>query len=446
MAREAIPALTSLSPAPAAAPHIRDCIHSWREAGFDVLAFNHPSEIPQLRESYDVQFVPVVDTAASIFGRHCVPITAIATWAAGHDGPVLIVNSDIRLASSPWEIDRLHRLSEDGLCYFVRHNHDGVVASAALERFGIDAFLFRGRHAPRLPGSFLSMGQPFWDYLLPHAFGARGRPTYAVEFPAAFHLSHQNRWSWNTWQRCALEFDRVTGALNGGDDSLQSCLAMSWRVRQSFDDRRIAIRQRPPTIRDWVQRKFGDASPKLFLELGAHCGTDTTWLADLPGVTIHAFEPDPRNHQPARTNVTLHRAAIAEHDGRGPLILSREGWGREWTYSSSIKAPKNHLHRFPVTFGAPVEVELVTLDSFCRERGLDVIDLIWADVQGAEGELIRGGRRALRRTRYLYTEYSDDELYEGQPTLAEILALLPDFRVVELWPEDVLLENRSVAP
>jgi FkbM family methyltransferase len=232
--------------------------------------------------------------------------------------------------------------------------------------------------------------------------------------------------------------------LEGGDRSLESCLAMSWRVRQSFDNRKIPVRQRPPAIEEWVQQTFGDPTTKLFLELGAHRGTDTTWLADIPGVTIHAFEPDPRNHQAPRHNVTLHRAAIAEHDGRGPLILSCHGWGQEWTHSSSIKRPKNHLHRFPVTFGDAVEVELVALDSFCRERGLDVIDFIWADVQGAEGDLIRGGLQTLRRTRYLYTEYSDDELYEDQPTLTEILALLPDFRVLELWPEDVLLENRSL--
>ena len=63
----------------------------------------------------------------------------------------------------------------------------------------------------------------------------------------------------------------------------------------------------------------------------------------------------------------------------------------------------------------------------------------------AEVDLIRGGTRVLQSTRYLYTEYNDDELYEGQATLADILELLPDFRVLELWPEDVLLENRRLA-
>ena len=55
--------------------------------------------------------------------------------------------------------------------------------------------------------------------------------------------------------------------------------------------------------------------------------------------------------------------------------------------------------------------------------------------------MILGGRGALARAHYLYTEYSDEELYEDQPTLKEILELLPGFRVVELWPDDVLLEN-----
>jgi FkbM family methyltransferase len=182
----------------------------------------------------------------------------------------------------------------------------------------------------------------------------------------------------------------------------------------------------------------------VFLELGAHQGTDTAWMADIPDVTIHAFEPDPRNHQAPRPNVTLHRAAIAERDGQGSLILSQQGWGQEWTHSSSIKRPKNHLQRYPVSFGGAVEVELVALDTFYRQHGLDIIDFIWADIQGAEGEMIRGGRQTLAHTRYLYTEYSDDELYEQQATLRDILDLLPGFRVLELWPDDVLLENRQL--
>jgi FkbM family methyltransferase len=219
---------------------------------------------------------------------------------------------------------------------------------------------------------------------------------------------------------------------------------MSVRVRQGFDRKRIRLTHMPSPIRGWVERTFSYRGPKTFIELGAHQGTDTAWMATLPDVTLHAFEPDPRNHPPSLPNVTVHRAAIGDHDGSGSLILSKLGWGREWTDSSSIKTPKNHLQRYPVTFGQAVAVQVVALDSFCQDQGLDVIDFIWADVQGAEGEVIRGGRKTLARTRYLYTEYSDDEMYENQATLREILCMLPEFRVLELWPEEVLLENQAL--
>jgi FkbM family methyltransferase len=226
---------------------------------------------------------------------------------------------------------------------------------------------------------------------------------------------------------------------------MDACFAMEQRVRTAIDRARTILSPQPFPIREWVERRFAGPGAKTFLELGAHRGSDTEWMARIPGITLHAFEPDPRNRQPARPNVILHRAAIAAADGRAPFVLSDSGWGREWTYSSSLKRPRRHLERYPVTFGETIEVETIALDSFARRNGIDTVDFIWADIQGAEGEMIRGGRELLRRTRYLYTEYSDDEMYEGQSPLAEILSMLPDFRVLELWPEDVLLENRALA-
>jgi FkbM family methyltransferase len=430
-------ALTSFSPARAGAAEITACVRSWRAAGLDVVAFNRPDEITLLRPHYDADFVPV-DTDAHV------PVSAILQWARERDETVLLLNSDVELALAPWELERLCRHTAGGLLYLVRHNHDGDFARAVREPFGIDAFLFRGRDAAGLPDSSLALGLPFWDYWLPCAFLARGLPLYSVDFPAAFHASHAHGWSWDAWQRCAAEFVRVTGE-HASSETHADCHALSGRVRRRIDDGTTMLSREPTPIREWVESTFRGGGPKLFLELGSHGGTDTAWLAAIPGVTLHAFEPDPRNTQQPRANVTLHRAAVADRDGRGKLILSLEGWGREWTYSSSLRSPKNHLQRYPVTFGDSVEVDLVALDTFCDERRIERVDFLWADVQGAERDVVRGGLRTLRNTRYVYMEYSDEELYEGQATLAELLALLPDFRVLELWPEDVLLENRRLA-
>lgn len=441
---EEIFVLTSLSPASWRVLVQRESICSWRRAGLRVCSLNHPSEIAALAPLYDVEWVPVLETSENVFGRHYIPIKAATDWAASHDCPVLITNADIKLKLTPWEMKRLRWLSDDGVCYFIRFNYDDEPRKLSREAHGIDAFLLHGSDAVRVPKSFLSIGQPFWDYLLPHLFASQGRPVVSVEFPATLHRSHPQQWSWENWRRCAAEFLRVTG-VQAGNESLQAYVTMSLSVRESFDLKKMAILPQPFGIRKWTEKTFSVPGPKMFFELGSHRGTDTAWMSAISGVTVHAFEPDPRNHQPSRSNVIQHRTAISDRDGRAPFTLSLRGWGQEWTHSSSLKKPANHLARYPVTFGETIEVETISLDTFSRHECPGLIDFIWADIQGAEREMIRGGRETLARTRFLFTEYSDDELYEGQATLPQIMAMLPEFRVVELWPDDVLLENRSIS-
>jgi hypothetical protein len=94
-----------------------------------------------------------------------------------------------------------------------------------------------------------------------------------------------------------------------------------------------------------------------------------------------------------------------------------------------------------VTFDETTQVDVRRLDTWATEKGVDRVDLIWADVQGAEVDLIAGGTDTLASTRYLYTEYSDVELYEGAIDLRGIVSMLPSFRVRNRYPNDALLEN-----
>ena len=81
----------------------------------------------------------------------------------------------------------------------------------------------------------------------------------------------------------------------------------------------------------------------------------------------------------------------------------------------------------------------MTLDHWSKQHQVTEADFIWADVQGAESDLVEGGVRFLRSARYLYSEYSNDEVYEGQVTLAGLLQKLPDFALIMRYPEDALL-------
>ncbi|HXM36948.1 MAG TPA: hypothetical protein VN920_17255, partial [Pyrinomonadaceae bacterium] len=107
MPQESIFALTSLSPRQENAQLSAECIASWRDAGLQVRAFNHPSEIAELATLYDVDFVPVPETSAHVFGRNFVPINAMLDWGVEHDVPVLLINSDIHLRMAEWELKRV---------------------------------------------------------------------------------------------------------------------------------------------------------------------------------------------------------------------------------------------------------------------------------------------------------------------------------------------------
>ncbi|MEY3142749.1 MAG: hypothetical protein RLY21_1242 [Planctomycetota bacterium] len=211
----------------------------------------------------------------------------------------------------------------------------------------------------------------------------------------------------------------------------------------------------------WLQRTVG-ADSRMVLEIGAHHGTHTDMLLTaFPQAAVHAFEPDPRAIEVHRRTIrdrraTLHELAIGAENGKAEFHVSsglppeandatRKEYPKGWDQSGSLRAPKNHTERYPwVKFVRTIRVDVRTLDTFAAKHGIDSIDLIWADMQGAEGDLAKGGAQTLARTRFLYCEYSDEELYEGEPSLAALLDMLPGFDIVKRFPHDVLLRNERL--
>lgn len=197
---------------------------------------------------------------------------------------------------------------------------------------------------------------------------------------------------------------------------------------------------------------------RVVVEVGSHAGADTLRLMRLfPQARLFCFEPDPRNVAMLRMmdlpgRVTVLDAAISDRDGTAPFYLSSgnpaHARGRalgEWTCSSSLKAPREHLEVFPwCRFDAQTDVPTLKLDSAADRLSLSEIDFIWADVQGAEDLMLAGGQQALARTRYLFTEFSDRPMYEGQIGLEQIIDRLPGtWKVVRRYAGDALLRNTA---
>lgn len=211
-----------------------------------------------------------------------------------------------------------------------------------------------------------------------------------------------------------------------------------------------------------VFRTLIDRDDPVLLEIGCNDGQDTSrFLTTFPRCRMHCFEPDERPLERFSRHVSsddprvrLCRAAVGDRDGLVTLHLSsgmpprvRE-WARvldlkEWDLSSSIHPPTGHLDRSPwCKFERTITVPVIRLDTFLTANpDITRIDLIWADVQGAEADLILGATETLRRTRFLYTEFYDKPMYEGQPNKEQIQAMLPGWKLLGIYGQNLLLHN-----
>lgn len=197
----------------------------------------------------------------------------------------------------------------------------------------------------------------------------------------------------------------------------------------------------------------------VILDVGCNDGIHTLMFLRLfPQARVFCFEPDPRARERFHVTVRSDRAklfpfALSDADGTATFYASGgqppSQWAvnlpKGWDASGSLKKPTGHLRAHPwCTFDDSFAVETRRADTWRRAEGVGSIDFIWADVQGAEAELVRGGPQTLAHTRYFYTECLAAQMYEGQPTLAELLKLLPGFRLVRRFKDDVLLRNEKL--
>ncbi len=189
-------------------------------------------------------------------------------------------------------------------------------------------------------------------------------------------------------------------------------------------------------------KKCGFDNKSIIFEIGSHMGFDSEKIHSLTNNSIlHCFEPDPRNiailkERELDKKFILNELAISNIDGYSEFYLSSgkipDDTGNsfyndnDWSASSSLRAPEHHLNVYPwCEFNEKIQITSTTLDSYCKTKNINHISFIWMDVQGCEDLVINGGLNALSKTEYLYTEYSNDNLYQDQKCLNDLLEMLP---------------------
>ena len=200
-----------------------------------------------------------------------------------------------------------------------------------------------------------------------------------------------------------------------------------------------------------VQKAIDDSSKPIIIELGGcdgyHSKIISKKLIDSHKEYIYIIlEPVEdlylkilANFQNVPNTFVL-KKAIGSHNGIVKFYQSDS----KYYGSSSIRKPKRAYDFWQDMTFQETSCECITLDQLISDYKIEKIDFIWADVQGAEKDLIKGGQLALANTRYFYTEFMEYEVYEGQEyNYKNLLETLPNFDVEHKFDYDILFKNKQ---
>ncbi|GIW42393.1 MAG: hypothetical protein KatS3mg076_2970 [Candidatus Binatia bacterium] len=228
--------------------------------------------------------------------------------------------------------------------------------------------------------------------------------------------------------------------------------------------RRLRARWRARGRCDYLRGVFVERIPprsvRTVFELGCKDGADTVRLRDVFDAEVHAFECDPRMLPKARRRlggepkIRLVEKAVWDRDGVVPFYVVERAFeeGREVENpgaSSCFRARHDYRVRYEQT---EIAVEAIRLERYCAEAGVDSVDLLCMDIQGAELHALRGLGDRIEAVRFVVTEIERRPIYEGQSLFPEVDAYLRSRgfrRLVEVprdpWFSDFLYAAGDVA-
>lgn len=171
-------------------------------------------------------------------------------------------------------------------------------------------------------------------------------------------------------------------------------------------------------------------------EIGSRDGQDALALAhSFPHAGVKSFEPNPDTFKMVEAvsinssgKIKALNLALSDQDGEitfNKIDTSKTitTWpdGNPGASSIFIASEQYDIEKY---FQIPIKVKSHSAKTLIEGHGLTTPDLIWMDVQGAEGLVIKGFGDHIYNVDFIYVELSLKALYSGQPLAAEIVKQL----------------------
>lgn len=168
---------------------------------------------------------------------------------------------------------------------------------------------------------------------------------------------------------------------------------------------------------------------KTVLDIGANTGQFAEMIrVVLPDAMLYSFEPLEECYQGLLETMSKFERFKAFHVALSDQSGIAEMRKNEYSPSSSfLQMTDLHKRCFPYTKNEDIQkVSVQRLDDIAKQLDLVQPILIKIDVQGLEGQVIKGGKEIISQASVVITELSIEPLYENQAFFADIYQLLTE--------------------
>jgi len=203
-----------------------------------------------------------------------------------------------------------------------------------------------------------------------------------------------------------------------------------------------------------VSANYHSEKIKTILELGSRDGEDAIKLAKFfTNAKVITFECNPEtysivvNNTQQYKNIIPYNLAVSDIDGEIDFYQSIHGNPG----SSSIFEKTGKYDHIENYIQNKIRVKSTRIETILKTINVEQVDLVWADLQGAELKAFKGMGEYIKDVKCLLTEVEYQEMYKGQPLYEDIKLFLEKESFIEVyktsfygnfWGDAIFIKNK----
>ena len=182
----------------------------------------------------------------------------------------------------------------------------------------------------------------------------------------------------------------------------------------------------------YLTQTFKNKEVEVIFDVGACHALESVELSKkYPNAKVYTFEANPVSYNVCLENtegydsITVINEAVNDYDGVCKFYpMDKEKTITTWEDgnqgASSLYRANGQYDFIEKYVQYEIEVPYNVSDTFCERNGIDKIDIIWMDLQGAELKALQSLGSLLDTVQIIHTELEMNPMYEGQCLFSDV--------------------------